>query len=92
MNQPPEDIKRWTARRKAVAIMEIIKGKTNAAELTRSHDLTIAEIDQRMDDFVAQAPKRSVPIHEMQKPFIRRRKKNSSPRSVTSPCKSKSFR
>jgi transposase-like protein len=54
MNQPPEDIKRWTARRKAVAIMEIIKGKTTAAELARSHDLTIAEIDQWMNDFVSQ--------------------------------------
>ena len=54
MNQPPEDIKRWTARRKTVAIMEIIKGKTTAAELARSHDLTIAEIDQWMNDFVSQ--------------------------------------
>ena len=54
MNQPPEDIKRWTARRKAAAIMEIIKGKTTAAEIARSHDLTIAEIDQWMDDFVSQ--------------------------------------
>ena len=54
MNQPPEDIKRWTARRKAAAIMEIIKGKTTAAEIARSHDLTIAEIDPWMGDFVSQ--------------------------------------
>jgi hypothetical protein len=54
MNQPSEDIKRWTARRKAAAIMEIIKCNTTAAELARSHDLTIAEIDQWMDDFVSQ--------------------------------------
>ena len=70
MNQPPEDIKRWTARRKAAAIMEIIKGKTTAAEIARSHDLTIAEIDQWMDDFVSQGTECSVPIHEMQKPFV----------------------
>jgi transposase-like protein len=50
MNKPSEDIKRWTARRKAAAIMEIIKGNTTAAELARSHDLTVAEIDQWMDD------------------------------------------
>jgi len=47
MNQPSEDIKRWTARRKAAAIMEIIKGNTTAAELARSHDLTVAEIDRK---------------------------------------------
>jgi hypothetical protein len=54
MNQPSEDIKRWTARRKPAAIMKIIKGNTTAAELAKSHDLTIAEIDQWMDDFVSQ--------------------------------------
>jgi hypothetical protein len=34
--------------------MEIIKGKTTAAEIARSHDLTVAEIDQWMNDFVSQ--------------------------------------
>lgn len=53
MNQPSEDIKRWTARRKAAAIIEIIKGKTAAAELARSHALTVAEIERWMDDFVS---------------------------------------
>ena len=74
MNQPPEDIKRWTARRKAAAIMEIIKGKTTAAEIARSHDLTIAEIDQWMDDFVSQGtealrshPRDAEPLHKAEK-------------------------
>jgi transposase-like protein len=53
MSQETEDIKRWTARRKAAAVMEILKGKTSAAELARSHDLTLAEVEQWMDDFVA---------------------------------------
>jgi transposase-like protein len=53
MNHPPDDIKRWTARRKAAAVLDIIKGKTTAAELARSHDLTVAEIEQWMDDFVS---------------------------------------
>lgn len=54
MSDPTDDIKRWTARRKAAAVMDIIKGKTTAAELARSHDLTVAEVEQWMDDFVSQ--------------------------------------
>jgi len=53
MNMESDDIKRWTARRKASAVMDIIKGKTTAAELARTHDLTIAEVEQWMDDFVS---------------------------------------
>ena len=53
MNAESEDIKRWTARRKAAAVMDIIKGKTTAAELARSHDLTVADIEQWVDDFVS---------------------------------------
>jgi len=53
MSPEPEDIKRWTARRKAAAVMEIIKGKTSSAALARSHDLNVAEVEQWMDDFVA---------------------------------------
>lgn len=34
--------------------MDIIKGKTTAVELVRSHDLTVAEVEQWMDDFVSQ--------------------------------------
>ncbi|MFM8982769.1 MAG: DUF1153 domain-containing protein [Spartobacteria bacterium] len=47
------DIKRWTARRKAAAVLDIIKGKTTAAELARTHDLTLAEVEQWVEDFVS---------------------------------------
>jgi transposase-like protein len=53
MSQEPEDIKRWTARRKAAVVMDIIKGKTTAAELARTHDLTVAEVEQWTDDFIS---------------------------------------
>jgi hypothetical protein len=33
--------------------MDILKGKTTATELARSHDLTVAEVEQWMDDFVS---------------------------------------
>lgn len=48
-----DDIKRWTARRKAAVVLDIVKGKTTAAEVARSHDLTLAEVEQWMEDFIA---------------------------------------
>jgi len=47
------DIKRWTARRKAAAVMDLIKGETSASELARTHDHTVAEVEQWMDDFIS---------------------------------------
>ena len=40
-----EDIKRWTARRKAALVLEIIQGKTTVAEASRSFDVSPAEIE-----------------------------------------------
>ncbi len=53
MSDEPEEIKRWTARRKATVVMDIIKGKTTASDVARTHDLTVAEVEQWMDDFVS---------------------------------------
>jgi hypothetical protein len=33
--------------------MDILKGKTTPAELARSHDLTVAEVEQWLEDFVS---------------------------------------
>ena len=53
MNEQMDDIKRWTARRKAAVVIDIIKGKTTAAEVARSHDITVGEIDQWIEDFTS---------------------------------------
>lgn len=53
MSEEPEEIKRWTARRKAAVVMDIIKGKTTTSEVARTHDLTVGEVEQWMDDFVS---------------------------------------
>lgn len=53
MSNESDDVKRWTARRKATAVMDIFKGKTTAAELARPHDLTLAEVEQWLEDFVS---------------------------------------
>ena len=54
MSEPPEEIKRWTARRKAAVVLDIIKGNTTAAEVARSHDLTVAEVEKWQEEFVNQ--------------------------------------
>ena len=53
MSDESDEIKRWTARRKSTAVMDIIKGKTTVSELARTHDLTVGEVEQWMDDFVS---------------------------------------
>jgi transposase-like protein len=53
MSNESDDVKRWTARRKATAVMDILKGKTTASELARSHELTVAEVEQWLEDFVS---------------------------------------
>jgi len=58
---PPEpdsetggDVQRWTAKRKAAVVMELIKGQTTAAEVARQHSLTVGEVERWRDDFITQ--------------------------------------
>ena len=41
-----DDIKRWTAKRKAALVMEIIQGKTSISEASRAFDVSPAEIEE----------------------------------------------
>ena len=54
MSEGSDEVKRWTARRKATVVLDIIKGKTTAAETARSHDLTVAEVESWREDFLSQ--------------------------------------
>ena len=45
-----EDIKRWTARRKAALVLEIIQGRSTVAEASRSFDMTPSEIEEWVDE------------------------------------------
>ena len=45
-----EEIKRWTARRKSALVLEIIQGKTTAAEASRAFDITPSEIEAWVED------------------------------------------
>ena len=45
-----EDTKRWTAKRKAALVMEIIQGKTTVAESSRSFDIAPSEVEEWVDE------------------------------------------
>ena len=49
-----DDIQRWTAKRKAAVVLDLIKGKTTPAEVARAHGLTVAEVERWRDDFITQ--------------------------------------
>ena len=49
-----EDVQRWTAKRKTAVVLDLIKGKTTAAEVARAHGLTVAEVERWRDDFISQ--------------------------------------
>ncbi len=45
-----EDFKRWTAKRKAALVTEILQGKTSVSEAVRSFDLSPSEIEDWVDE------------------------------------------
>ena len=47
-----DSIKRWTAKRKAALVVEIIQGKTTVAEASRAYDLSPSEIEGWVDDAI----------------------------------------
>ena len=49
MNENTE-VKRWTAKRKAGLVKEIIRGKTSATSAAREHDLKPSEVQQWVDE------------------------------------------
>lgn len=43
---------RWTAKKKAEIVLEIIKGKLKLVDFCRQNDLKQSEVESWMDDFV----------------------------------------
>lgn len=43
---------RWTGKRKAEAILDIIKGKVTLVDFCRANDLKQTDVEKWMDDFV----------------------------------------
>ena len=45
----PDDLQRWTARRRSALVISILKGETSVQEAARKHGLTVAEIEEWRD-------------------------------------------
>ena len=41
----PEEVQRWTAKRRTALVVSIIKGETSPQEAARKHGLTVAEVE-----------------------------------------------
>lgn len=50
-----ETLKRWTAKRRAALVMDILRGDTSVAEAARKHGLTVAEISEWQERVLAGA-------------------------------------
>jgi transposase-like protein len=69
--QRPEEVQRWTAKRRAALVISLLKGETTAAEAARRHGLKVAEIEEWRDRFLLAAenglrarPKEEAALHE----------------------------
>jgi transposase-like protein len=51
--ETPETL-RWTAKRKAALVLDLIRGKITTAEASRQHGLTVQKLDAWKEDFIAQ--------------------------------------
>ena len=50
-----QDTQRWTAKRKGALVLSILKGEISIQEAARTHGLTIGEIEDWKDKFLAGA-------------------------------------
>jgi transposase-like protein len=55
VSEIPENVQRWTAKRRTALVLSIIKGETSAAEAARKHGLTVAEVERWKEAFLAGA-------------------------------------
>ena len=46
MAELPDDVKRWTAKRRQALLMQIWRGETTKVEAARQHGLTVREIEE----------------------------------------------
>jgi Protein of unknown function (DUF1153) len=50
--QRPEEVQRWTAKRRAALVISLLKGETTAAEAARRHGLKLAEVEDWRERFL----------------------------------------
>ena len=52
-----EVIKMWTGKRKAEAVLDMLKGKVTLIDFCRKHDLKQSDVQSWIDDFVSSGTK-----------------------------------
>src|SRR5262245_31970528 len=45
----PDDLQRWTAKRRTALVVSILKGETSVAEAARKHGLKVSEVEDWKD-------------------------------------------
>jgi hypothetical protein len=55
MADVPEDVQRWTAKRWVALVVSIVRRETPVAEAARKYGLTVAEIEEWQERFLAAA-------------------------------------
>ena len=55
LSELPDDIQRWTAKRRAALVMSILRGETSVQEAARKHGLTVAEVESWREKFLGAA-------------------------------------
>jgi hypothetical protein len=53
--QQSEEVQCWTAKRRAVLVISMLKGETAPAEAARRHGLKVAEVEEWRDRFLLRA-------------------------------------
>ena len=49
----PNDIKRWTAKRRTALVLQIIKGETTVRKAAREHGLKASDVQHWFDSFMS---------------------------------------
>jgi len=50
-----DQVQRWTAKRRAALVLGVLRGETSVQEAARAHGLTVAEIEDWRERFLAAA-------------------------------------
>ena len=50
-----DPIERWTAKRRATLVLNVLKGATSVAEAARQHGLKVADVEQWQDQYLRAA-------------------------------------
>ena len=51
----PEEVQRWTAKRRSALVVSILKGETSVQEAARKHSLTVGEVEEWRERFLLAA-------------------------------------